>query len=65
MSATSIEDCPVVDAARPTTIARPELKAAVAAIESPQLRSTFAPARMVPTRHHPGSAFERYTPLRI
>ena len=65
MSATSIEDCPVVDAARPTTIARPELKAAVETIESPQFKSTFAAARVVTTRYHLASAFERYTPLRI
>jgi hypothetical protein len=65
MSATAIEDCPVVDAARPTTIARPELKAAIVTIESPQVGPTFAQLAIVGIPSHVTTVFERHTPLRI
>jgi hypothetical protein len=65
MSATTIDDCPAVDAARPTTIARPELKASLATIESPHPTASFIPISIVTIAPRETTVFERHIPLRI
>jgi len=65
MSASSIDDCPILETARPTLQARLDLHAVVSGTYAPPLnaRTPVAPPLVRP--HSASSVFERCTPLRI
>jgi hypothetical protein len=65
ISATSIDDCPILEAARPTLQARLDLHAVISSTYAPALNTHTA---LTPSCVRPRSAtsvFERCTPLRI
>jgi hypothetical protein len=65
IASTAIDDCPAVESARPTTVARMDLKAAIVTIESPQFVPTFESAPIVAVLSQATTVFQRHTPLRI
>jgi hypothetical protein len=65
LSGSTIDDCPALESARPTTAARLDAKAVAVVTPAPDLK---ARARLVLTPERPRNAstvFERSTPLRI
>jgi hypothetical protein len=64
-SASSIDDCPILEAARPPLHARLDLHAVVGSTQAPALnaRTPVTPSLVRP--HSASSVFERCTPLRI
>jgi len=65
IAAADISGCPAIEAARPTTTARIDLKAAPIAIDPPRLTPKRLGARLVTVVLHSTTVFERHTPLRI
>lgn len=65
ISASTTADCPVIESARPTTIARIELKAMVATIQALDFTAAFAVMPMVAAAPQASAVFKRHTPLRI
>jgi hypothetical protein len=65
IASTTIDDCPVVESARPTAVARLDLKAAIVTIESPQFAATFVSASLAAVSSQATTVFQRHTPLRI
>lgn len=65
ITAAAIDNCPVLEAARPTTIARLELKAALVTIAPAQVTPTRAPIARAAIAPPLTSVFQRHTPLRI
>lgn len=61
----SIDSCPVVESARPTTIARVDLKAAIGTVASPQFISSLAPIARIIVAEPVATVFQRHTPLRL
>jgi hypothetical protein len=65
MSATALDDCPIVESARPVQAARIDLKGTVATAFAPHLTDAAAPRRAATIPPHVTTVFERHTPLRI
>jgi hypothetical protein len=65
ISASEIDDCPVIESARQTTVARLDLKATVVASPIPQLSRLAEPIHVVTFSSPVTTVFERHTPLRI
>jgi len=65
IAAADTADCPVIEAARPTTTARVDLKAAPIAIDLPRSVPKLPGACIVNVTVHATTVFERHTPLRI
>ena len=65
ISASSIDDCPILESVRPTLQARLDLLAVAAGTYAPVLntRTSVTPSAVRP--HRTATVFERCTPLRI
>jgi hypothetical protein len=64
ISTSSIDDCPILETARPALQARLDLGAVVSGTYAPTLNTTSVTPSLV-RPHSAGSVFERCTPLRI
>ena len=64
-SASSLDDCPILDAARPPLHARLDLHAVVSGTHAPALNARTPVTPLLVRPHSAGSVFERCTPLRI
>jgi hypothetical protein len=65
MSASAIDDCPIVESGRPAQAARVDLKATVTTVFAPHLAGTATPRHSTTITAHVTTVFERHTPLRI
>lgn len=64
IAATSVDDCPVIESARPTPPARIDAQAGVVSTAVPALTAR-TPRTTTSVRPHSATVFERSTPLRI
>jgi hypothetical protein len=65
LSATVIDDCPIVESARPTITARVDAQVIATAAIAPHTRTPVTTAPSFVRPHGVTSVFERRTPLRI
>jgi hypothetical protein len=61
----SIDNCPVLDSARPTTIARVELKATIVTTDLPQFTPSRASSARIAVTPPVTTVFQRHIPLRV
>jgi hypothetical protein len=64
ISASAMDECPVVESARPAA-AREDLRAANAAALLPLIAFTASVSHLISIPHRPTGVFHRHTPLRI
>ena len=65
LSATVIDDCPIVESARPTTTARVDAQVIATAAIAPHTGAPVTSASSFVRPHGVTTVFERRTPLRI
>ena len=65
IAASSLEDCPVLESARPTVPARLDVQAVAIGAHLPAPRAALRSAPAPVTAHRARTVFERRTPLRI
>jgi len=65
ITASSMDNCPVLESARPTAIGRVELKAATVTVDPPQLTPARTSVARLDVAPPVSTVFQRHTPLRI